>query len=113
MRTRPETGYLNKKIETGGSTEVRRLQEAKLAKQLDYLFARSEFYQEKFTSARIRRKDYRHLHDLERFPFTTKDELRESQAVRPPLGKHIACTLMMSSAFTVQQGPRASQASSA
>jgi phenylacetate-CoA ligase len=82
--------YLDKKIETASLKQVHRLQEAKLARQLDYLFYRSLFYQEKFLAAGIRRKDYRRLRDLERFPFTTKEELRESQKLQPPLGKHIA-----------------------
>src|SRR5262249_37890267 len=59
----------------------------------DYLFARSLFYRDKFQAAGICRKDYRRLGDLARFPFTTKEELRESQAVSPPLGKHIACDM--------------------
>jgi phenylacetate-CoA ligase len=88
MRT---TEYLDRKIETASIKEVQRLQKAKLAAQLDYLFARSLFYQEKFRAAGIRRKDCRGLRDLARFPFTTKEELRESQAACPPLGKHIAC----------------------
>jgi phenylacetate-CoA ligase len=86
-----ESGCLDRKIETASLQEVRRLQETKLAKQLDYLFARSLFCQEKFQAAGMRRKDYRHLRDLQRFPFTTKEELRESQAAHPPLGQHIAC----------------------
>jgi phenylacetate-CoA ligase len=86
MRT---TAYLDK-IETASPKEVQTLQRVKLATQLDYLFARSLFYKDKFRAAGIRRKDYRWLRDLARFPFTTKDELRESQAACPPLGKHIA-----------------------
>lgn len=86
-----ESGYLNRKVETASLSEVRKLQEAKLAKQLDYLFARSLFYQEKFQAAGIHRKHYRRVRDLQRFPFTTKEELRESQTAHPPLGKHIAC----------------------
>jgi phenylacetate-CoA ligase len=85
--------YLDRKIETASLKEIQKLQEAKLAKQLDYLFDRSLFYQEKFQAAKIRRKDYRRLRDLEYFPFTTKEELRESQASHPPLGKHIAADL--------------------
>ncbi|HUK25487.1 MAG TPA: hypothetical protein VLV49_12970 [Terriglobales bacterium] len=81
------------KIEIAGARQVEKLQEAKLGKQLDYLFARSLFYQEKFTAAKLRRKDYRRLRDLQRFPFTTKEELRESQEACPPLGKHIAARL--------------------
>jgi len=82
--------YLDKSIETASFRRVQKLQEAKLGKQLDYLFARSDFYQQKFQAAGIRRKHYRRLRDIERFPFTTKEELRESQAQCPPLGKHIA-----------------------
>jgi phenylacetate-CoA ligase len=86
-----ESSYLDRKVETASLSEMRKLQDAKLAKQLDYLFARSLFYQEKFQAAGIRRKDYRRPRDLPHFPFTTKEELRASQAAHPPLGKHIAC----------------------
>src|SRR5262249_24858109 len=87
------TEYLDRKVETAKAKEIRKLEEAKLALQLDYLFARSLFYRDKFQAAGICRKDYRRLGDLARFPFTTKEELRESQAVSPPLGKHIACDM--------------------
>src|SRR5271170_4082529 len=83
--------YLDKKIETASLKQVQRLQETKLARQLDYLFDRSRFYQEKLRAAGIRRNDYPRLRDIERFPFTTKEELRESQVAQPPLGRHIAC----------------------
>ena len=82
--------YLDRKIETATAKETAALQRGLLASQLDYLFARSEFYQEKFRAAGIRRKDFRALRDLTRFPFTTKEELRASQAAHPPLGRHIA-----------------------
>ena len=82
--------YLDRKIETATAKESERLQQVLLARQLDYLFARSEFYQEKCRAAGIRRKDFRKLYDLARFPFTTKEELRASQAAHPPLGRHIA-----------------------
>jgi len=82
--------YLDRKIETATARETASLQQGLLARQLDYLFARSEFYREKFRAAGIRRKDFRTLRDLARFPFTTKEELRASQAAHPPLGRHIA-----------------------
>jgi phenylacetate-CoA ligase len=90
MRT---SEYLDRKIETATIKVVRKLQEAKLGHELDYLFARSLFYQEKFQAAGLRRKDYRRLRDLAKFPFTTKEELRESQATHPPLGGHVAADL--------------------
>jgi phenylacetate-CoA ligase len=89
----PATQYLDKKIETAGLRRIQQIQEAKLGKQLDYLFARSLFYQEKSRAAGIGRRDFRRLADLKNFPFTTKEELRESQAACPPLGKHIAAHL--------------------
>jgi phenylacetate-CoA ligase len=82
--------YLDRDIETASPKQIRLRQRAELARQLDYLFARSLFYQEKFRSSGLRRKDCRELRDLARFPFTTKEELRESQALHPPLGNHIA-----------------------
>ena len=75
--------YLDPDIETAALHEIQELQQSKLAKQLDYLFARSAFYREKFERAGIRREHYRVLSDLSRFPFTTKEELRESQAGCP------------------------------
>src|ERR1700731_2053523 len=82
----PTSQYLDAKIETATLKQVKKVQEANLARQLDYLFARSLlFYREKFQAAGIRRKDYRRLRDLVQFPFTTKEELRESQAAQPPL----------------------------
>ena len=56
-----ESGYLDRKVETASLSEVRKLQEAKLAKQLDYLFACSLFYQEKFRAAGMHRKNYRRV----------------------------------------------------
>jgi phenylacetate-CoA ligase len=82
--------YLDRKIETATAKETAALQQGLLASQLDYLFARSEFYREKCRTAGLRRKDFRALRDLARFPFTTKEELRASQAAHPPLGSHIA-----------------------
>jgi phenylacetate-CoA ligase len=82
--------YLDRKIETATAKETASLQQALLARQLDYLFDRSEFYREKFRAAGILRKNFRKLRDLSRFPFTTKEQLRASQAAHPPLGRHIA-----------------------
>ena len=40
--------YLNAQMETMDQGELRKLQEKKFLKQLDYVWARSPFYQEKF-----------------------------------------------------------------
>jgi phenylacetate-CoA ligase len=52
---------------------------AALAAQLDYLEARSAFYRQRIRGRR----------ELIELPFTTKDELRESQRRSPPFGEHL------------------------
>ncbi len=86
--------YLDPEIETLSAAELQVLQRDRLAKELDYVFARSPFYRDKFAAAGIRREDFRSLTDLERFPFTTKEELRQSQADCPPLGRHMAAEMI-------------------
>ncbi|HEV1993820.1 MAG TPA: hypothetical protein VGR03_05780 [Candidatus Acidoferrum sp.] len=86
-----QTGeFFDSEIETMPPEQLRTLQEAKLGKQLDYLLARSPFYQDKFRAAGIRPEHFRSLQDFANFPFTTKEELRESQIASPPLGRHAA-----------------------
>jgi len=87
--------YLDPEIETMSLEGVRAIQEQKLAAQLDYVFARSPFYQDKLKAAGIRREHLRTLADLARVPLTTKEELRDSQRAGPPLGRH-ACADMSS-----------------
>ena len=86
--------YFDLEIETMKPEDLRPLQEAKLARQLDYLIARSPFYRDKFAAAGVGREDFRSLNDLARFPFTTKEELRESQQACPPLGRHMAADMI-------------------
>src|SRR5262249_3024018 len=86
--------YLDPEIEMLNPAELRALQQERLARQLDYLIARSPFYRDKFSAAGIRREDLRSLKDLERFPFTTKEDLRQSQAECPPLGRHMAADMI-------------------
>jgi phenylacetate-CoA ligase len=55
-----------------------------------YLAERSSFYREKLAAAGVGAGDLDSLGALARFPFTTKQEIRDSQAAAPPLGRH-AC----------------------
>jgi phenylacetate-CoA ligase len=57
-----------------------------LAEQLAYLEATSSFY-----AARLRgvREHVRTAADLQRLPYTTKEELREGQRREPPFGPHL------------------------
>ncbi len=85
--------FYNERMEALGQEELRSLQENKLKKQLKYVWKNSPFYQKKFKEAGISPKDFKSLQDLNKFPFTTKDELRESQAKHPPLGDHVAAPM--------------------
>ncbi|MBI2371218.1 MAG: phenylacetate--CoA ligase family protein, partial [Deltaproteobacteria bacterium] len=71
--------YWNERLETMGPDQLQEVQEVKLRKQLAYLWERSPFYQRKLKAAGLRPEHIRTLDDLKLLPFTTKDELRESQ----------------------------------
>ncbi len=59
--------------------------------QIRYVFEHSAFYRAKFQQAGFRSADdLGGLDDIAQLPFTEKDELRESQALHPPFGNHIA-----------------------
>jgi phenylacetate-CoA ligase len=75
-------------IELAPWPEVERHNAERLQRQLDYLYERSRFYRRKL--AGVPRESLRSPRDLERVPFTTKDELRESLLEEPPLGLHVA-----------------------
>lgn len=70
-----------------------RLQDERLREQLDYLWERSAFYRDKLTAAGLGPGDVRAVADLARVPMTTKQELRDSLAAAPPLGRHLAAPL--------------------
>jgi phenylacetate-CoA ligase len=77
-------------IETRPWPEIEALQLQRLGAQLDYLAANSTFYQRKFAAAGVAPAAIRSLGDLQRIPFTTKQELRVSLQAAPLLGLHRA-----------------------
>jgi phenylacetate-CoA ligase len=82
--------YFDERIETMPPAWTRRLEEERLADQVTRCFERAPFYRQKLEEARIRPGDIDHLEDLARLPFTTKEELRASQAESPPYGDFIS-----------------------
>jgi len=82
--------YLNREMETLAPWELRRIQETKLAAQVRYVYERSPFYRRKFAEAGLGPDEVATLEGLTRLPFTTKEELRDSQLADPPLGSHAA-----------------------
>src|SRR5262250_1667424 len=65
---------------------MRRLQARRLREQVAYPRAHSPFYRRKLAGA----KPVKTLDDLRRLPFTTKDELKDNQAAKPPWGDLLA-----------------------
>jgi phenylacetate-CoA ligase len=74
-------------------SQLQALQLEKLRDQIAYLAVRSPFYADKFRAAGVGPGAVETLASLRRFPLTTKEEIRESQALAPPLGRH-ACVDM-------------------
>jgi phenylacetate-CoA ligase len=61
--------------------------------QIEYLFARSTFYQRKLGEAGYHDvAAVGELDEIEKLPFTEKDEIRRTQAACPPFGEHLACS---------------------
>jgi phenylacetate-CoA ligase len=85
--------FHNKTIETMDPEKLQGLQEEKLKNQIKYVYKKSKFYQRKFKEAGLVPGDIQSIQDLKKVPFTTKDELRESQEMDPPLGSHAAAPM--------------------
>ena len=79
-------------VETASADEVRALQDRKLRRQMAYLKAHSPFAAAKLAQAGAGFEDIRSVDDLAGLPFTTKQELRDSQRLHPPFGSHAAAT---------------------
>ena len=65
--------------------------EEDVLRQVEYVYDRGPFYQEKYDSAGVDVDAIRGLDDVTDLPFTEKDPLRESQAASPPFGRHRCC----------------------
>ena len=85
--------FWNESMESLVPDAFHAVQEQALLKQLDYVWANSAFYQQKFRAAGLERGDVQKLEHLSRLPFTEKTELRDSQLQSPPLGTHVACPM--------------------
>ncbi len=82
--------YLEPRVERASRAEMTRLQTRRLRAQVAHAAAASPFYKRKFREAGVRAGTVRTLDDLRALPFTTKDELKENQAARPPWGDLLA-----------------------
>ncbi len=81
---------LEPRLERASRAEMTRLQARRLRAQIAHAAASSPFYRRKFKEAGVRPAAVRTLDDLRALPFTTKDELKENQAAKPPWGDLLA-----------------------
>jgi phenylacetate-CoA ligase len=73
----PEPGELEP-IETASRDELAALQQRRLLWSLRHAYERVPHYRRKFDAAGVHPGDLKSLADLERFPFTTKQDLRDN-----------------------------------
>ena len=85
--------YLEPEIERRSRAVMTRWQSERLREQVRHAAAHSPFYRRKLKAAGVKPALIRTMADLERLPFTTKDELKENQAARPPWGDVLAVPL--------------------
>ena len=70
--------YWNEKVETMPVEELRIYQLKKLKEQVFRCYEDSPFYKKKFEAAGLKPKDIRSLEDLQKIPFTIKNDLRDN-----------------------------------
>ncbi len=84
----------NPKIETCTASNLKEIQEQNLQREVSYLYESSMFYRKKFDDLGLKPHHIKTIDDLRLIPFTTKDELRQSQSDYPPLGNHLGVSLL-------------------
>ncbi len=78
--------YFDERIETMPPAWLRHLEDDLLADQVSRCYYLAPFYRRKLDAAGVRPDRIAGVDDLALLPFTTKEELRASQAERPPFG---------------------------
>ena len=70
--------YWNEKIETIPVPELRKHQLGKLKEQVKQCYENSTFYHKKFSDAGLKPEDIQTLGDIQKIPFTVKNDLRDN-----------------------------------
>jgi phenylacetate-CoA ligase len=83
---RAQVNYWDERLERMPQPQLREHQLQLMRARLGYVHERSPFYRRKLDAAGIRPDQVRTLQDVQRIPFTEKEELRLSQAANPPWG---------------------------
>jgi phenylacetate-CoA ligase len=88
-----EPRFFEPEIETASRETMTRLQETRLREQVQHAYRSSPFYRRKFDAIGLKPDAIRTLADIRKIPFTTKDELKQSQADHPLWGDFLAVPL--------------------
>lgn len=80
--------YWNEEIETISDEGLFKLETERLLKEVSYVYDNSPFYRKKFKDIGLEPGDIRTRDDIVKLPFTTKDDLRQTQAEDGGLGGH-------------------------
>lgn len=80
--------YWNEKVETMSAEELFRLESEKLVKEVGYVYRNSPFYRAKFKEIGLEPGEIKTRDDIVKLPFTSKDDLRQTQAEEGGLGGH-------------------------
>ena len=80
--------YWNKEVETMSHDKLSQMEGNLLRKQLAYIYEKSPYYRKKLEEYNVSLKNIKGVEDLPQLPFTTKDDLRESQMEFGGLGGH-------------------------
>ncbi len=67
--------FWDENIELLPEKDLKKLQLEKLKKVLSYVYNRVPHYRKKFEEARVKPEDLKSLEDIQKFPFTTKEDL--------------------------------------
>lgn len=70
----------NANVEQMDRKDLQAVQLSNLKKTLKWAEEKSKFYQEKFSSSEVSSKDVETLEDIQKLPFTTKEELRRDDS---------------------------------
>ncbi|MBQ3554071.1 MAG: phenylacetate--CoA ligase [Clostridia bacterium] len=70
--------YFQKEIECMPREEMKKLQNEKLVKAINYTYENSAFYKKRFDEAGIKPGDIKSIEDLRKIPFTTKQDFTDN-----------------------------------
>ncbi len=70
--------FWDKKNETLSRSEIENLQTELLKEKIEYAYNNVEFYKRKFDEYGIRKESIKSIEDIQKLPFTTKDDFREN-----------------------------------